>query len=95
VSEPFKDLGNGVTGKPFWITGKLWNRLITALIRDRIIIAPAQGITETPTPSGRVISGIGSGAGGTPVTTYYILNGALVTYDVLTSNGPDLPIDEP
>ena len=57
---PFDELTKGVSGKPFWLTGKLWLALISFLKRDRIIVGMGGSLVETPTPTGRVISiGVG------------------------------------
>lgn len=45
-------------------------------------------ISVRETPSGRQITGTPGGADGRSLTTYFIRNGVLVSYDILISSGP-------
>lgn len=46
------------------------------------------GVSVSELPGGSQINGRGGDAGGRSVTTYFIRNGVLVTYDLRASSGP-------
>lgn len=69
---------------------KAWRR-VAKEVSDRLEAdKPVAGlnISIRETPSGRQITGTPGGADGRRLTTYFIRNGALVSYDILVASGP-------
>lgn len=80
---PFKKLARKGTGA-FWMMGSIWNALIEALGKDRIVVVQGGGITETPiADGGRAIS---VGGAGSRVRFRWNMEGEAHYFDVVAND---------
>lgn len=69
---------------------KAWRRVAKQVIDRLEADKPVAGnnISVRETPMGRQITGTPGGVDGRGVTTYFLRNGVIVSYDLLAGSGP-------